>query len=190
MCDCEGFSDFSDDQNRPGMTTYQSKLKKLNFTNYESLDTPKKLEDAIFLIDFDKDRLSVGKQNDKIYHIFYDGKPLRVATKAFSGIIKRSKVFAREKKIKAKDSMVSEQLWHVINRIIQLVRIEELKSKKLCDFLEPYCVYFDPDERVVLTIFEDCVIAFDQVVKTEEGKNIKEFRIIGQVVESRIAIPS
>ena len=68
--------------------------------------------------------------------------------------------------------------------IKQLVRIEELKSKKYIEFLEPYCVYFDPDERVAMNHIcysEDCVIAFDQIEMTEEGKNYKDFRIIGQV---------
>ena len=109
MCDCIDSSDFSDDQKRPLYSAHESKLKKMKFTNYETY-SEKKLECAIFLIDFDADKLSIGKQNNNVYQIFYDGKSFMVATKAFSGIIKRSKVFAREKKIKTKDPIVSHQL--------------------------------------------------------------------------------
>ena len=132
MCDCEDSSDFSDDQNRPMYAPYESKkLKKLNFSNYDTYDiNEKKIECAIFLIDFDVEKILVVSQDDSIYQIFNDGKPFRVAKKTFSGIIKRSKVFAGEKKTKVKDPMVSKQLWEVMCRIIQLIRIEEMKKIK------------------------------------------------------------
>ena len=100
-------------------------------TNYDTYDiNEKKLECAIFLIGFDVEKISVVSQNDNIYQIFYVGKPFRVATKAFYGIIKRSKVFATERKIKVKDPVVSKQLWELMCHIMQLVRIEEMKKIK------------------------------------------------------------
>ena len=108
MCDCEDSSDFSDDQKRPSVTRFGSELKKLNFTNYEA---EKYLEDAAFLVDFDEIKLKVEKEDTNTYNIFYDNKPLRIATKAFSVLIKKSKEFPREKKIMVKDIMVNQQLW-------------------------------------------------------------------------------
>ena len=192
MCDCDDSSDFSDDQNRALYSCHEKKLRKLNFTNYESYDlNEKKLECAVFLIDFDAEKLSVGKQNDNIYQIFYDGKPFRIATKAFSAIVKKSKVFAREKKIKVKDPMISNQLWCVMYHIERLVRIEEVKiNNEWINFLEPFCVYFEPDKRFALNHIhysEDCVIAFDQVVKTKEGKRRRDYRLMGQVIDCQVA---
>ena len=86
MCDSKDSSDFSDDQKRPSVTRFESKLKKLNFTNYEA---EKYLEDAAFLVDFDETKLKVEKEDANMYNIFYDNRPLSLASKAFSVLIKK-----------------------------------------------------------------------------------------------------
>ena len=75
----------------------------------------KNLDYITFLTDFDKDKLTLKRNeiNEQNYDILYDSKPFRIAPKAFGGIVKRSKYFKQEKKIKIKDPMVSMQLWHV-----------------------------------------------------------------------------
>ena len=192
MCDCEDSSDFSDDQKRPSVTYFESKMKQLNFSNYEC-SGKKSLEDAIFLIDFDDKKLTVEKENDVTYNILYDGKPLRVATKVFSLLIKKSKEFPKEKRIKVKDPMVSHQLWHVFWAIETAVRVAELENKNYLYYVKPYSVYFDPDERCFLNHIyycEDCVIAFDQAIILAERAKSKNVRVVSQVIDCKVAVPS
>ena len=115
-------------------------MTPLNFRIYEQLAKQKGIEknlDCItFLTDFDKDKLTLKRNeiNVQNYDILYNGKPFRIAPKAFSGIVKRSKCFKREKKVKIKDPVVSMQLWHVFHTIEELVRLDQPKRKNFVGF--------------------------------------------------------
>ena len=180
-------------------------MTPLNFRIYEQLAKQKGIEknlDCItFLTDFDKDKLTLKRNeiNVQNYDILYNGKPFRIAPKAFSGIVKRSKCFKREKKVKIKDPVVSMQLWHVSHHR-RTGKIRSAKKEKFCWFLESYYTSINCDERLApkhLYYFEDGIIAFDQVINTDKDclicsklKCSREYRITSELISCSALIPS
>ena len=100
-----GSSDEEASEARNVVANTDCKLKPLGFTYYEICGDKKELEVAIPISQFDPAKLSLSENdvNENNYDIWYDGHRLRVLFKAFSGIVKRSNVFEREKYIKIKD---------------------------------------------------------------------------------------
>ena len=174
MCDCYDSSDYSSDDGRNLIRDSESKLVPLNFTNYEKYGFHEKLLDAgVYLTDIDEDKLFIKRSdfNDNNFEILYDGKPFKVYIRAFTGIIKRSKYFSREKNFKVKDPMVSSLLWDLFHNIQTLVRVEMQKNDKFYWFPEPYRVWIDCDERLApknMCYFEETAVAFDQVIQTDD----------------------
>ena len=109
----------------------------LNFTTYELCGYTKQIELGIHLEDFDYSKLSVAKcEVSNNLHVLYDGKAFRIFIKDFSGIVKRSRRFRREKHIKVKDSCVSRLLREIFWNIEELVRKYVIAEKQFCWFTE------------------------------------------------------
>ena len=117
MCDFLEYSSCSSDEetnkNEEKVVADRTcQLVPLNFTTYEMCGVTKQLELDINLQDFDSSKLSIARCEDSNnLHVLYDGKKFRIYLKAFSGIVKRSKCFRREKHINVRDSCISRLLW-------------------------------------------------------------------------------
>ena len=76
------------------MADISHKLTPLSFTYYETCGDKKELELAVPISEFDHTKVMLAQcqKNPNNYNILYDGHRFRVFLKAFSGIIKRSRV--------------------------------------------------------------------------------------------------
>ena len=121
-----GSSDEEATQIRNTMVDISYKLTPLGFTYYETCGDKKDLKLAVF--DPQKVTLAPCEINPNNYKILHDGHKLRVLLKAFSGIIKRSRVFNREICVKIKDiaqNKMFSEICHVIS-----TRLQELYQQK------------------------------------------------------------
>ena len=118
---------------------------------------------AIPISQFDPAKLSITENdiNENNYDIWYEEHKQRVVFKAFSGIVKRSNVFEREKYIKIKDISQQKLFWEICHTIAHKLEkaYHEKKFKKFCfytDCSKPFINFCD--ERLAtrkMHYFED-----------------------------------
>ena len=94
-------SDSEASEPRNTISNIMYKLEKLNFTHDFGDSNLKEVD----IMHFNPWKLTVRRNiiNPSNWDIFYDNKILILKLKAFSGIVKRSKVFPREKYVKITD---------------------------------------------------------------------------------------
>ena len=156
----------------------------------------KQVELGVQLTQFDNSKLSVVKdeQYPNNFNIFYDGHKFCLFLKAFPGIVKRSKYFAREKHLKNKDRCQSrllwEELWNIAEKVMEIVS----KEDKFCCFIEWYRIWVNfCDKRLAakhIYYFEQASVAVDRVVMIEESEHSKEFRLSAEMIDVYVLWPS
>ena len=193
MCDCEISTDFSNEQKRLAVVNEFAKLTPLKFSNYEKYGHHKKLaENSVYLSYFDKNKLSIKRNqlNEANYDILYDDEPFRIALKSLSGVVKESKYFDDEKNIKViRNPFSSKQLCSVFHAIKELVRNDQGQNN--CWFLDCYKVIIDSDTELLsrcLYYFKDAITAFDQVIQRDNDSWAKDYRIICNLIESKVKL--
>ena len=120
-----GSSDEEALQVRNAIADISYELKPLNFAYYETCGDRKDLHLGIPISEFEPSKVSIRKNeiNPNNFDVLYDGHKFRLNFKAFSGIVKRSAVFEREKYINIKDTCLSKVFWEICHTIT--TRIEE-----------------------------------------------------------------
>ena len=172
MSDYSDYSSGSSDEQatkKNAMADISHKLTPLSFTYYETCGDKKELELAVPISEFDHTKVTLAQRekNPNNYNILYDGHRFRVFLKAFSGIIKRSRVFEREICVKIKDIAQNELFWeicHVISTRLQEI-YQQKKSDKFCCYVEWYRIFANYcDERLPRRkehYLEDTTVALD-----------------------------
>ena len=83
------------------------------------------------------------------------------------------------------------KLCSVFHAIKELVRNDQGQNN--CWFLECYNVTIDSDRELLsrcLYYFEDIIIAFDQVIQIDNDSRAKVYRIICNLIESKVKLSS
>ena len=189
-----GSSDEEASEARNVVANTDCKLKPLGFTYYEICGDKKELEVAIPISQFDPAKLSLSENdvNENNYDIWYDGHRLRVLFKAFSGIVKRSNVFEREKYIKNKDVSQQKLFWeicHTISRKLEKA-YQEKKFENFCCYID-WCKLFINfcDERLArrkLHYFEDVCVALDRICLIDDDAWTRNYRLISEIVDGKV----
>ena len=165
-----GSSDEEACEVRNAVANTDYKLKPLGFTYYETCVDRKHLDIAIPIREIDPKKLSISenKINENNYDIWYEGHKLRVLFKAFSGLVKRSNVFEREKYIKIKDisqQKLYREICHTISAKLQQA-YHEKKYEKFCFYIDWHKLFINfCDERLArrkIHYFEDVCVALDR----------------------------
>ena len=135
-----GSSDEEASQTRNVIADIVYELMPLNFTCYEICGDKKDLHLAVGINEFEPSKVTLRKNeiNPNNFDILYDGHRFRLKFKAFSGIVKRSEIFDREKYIKIKDACLSRIFWEICHTITTRLEEEYQKQKheKFCCFIE------------------------------------------------------
>ena len=188
-----GSSDEEASQTRNVIADIAYDLKPLNFTCYETRGDKKDLHLAVAINEFEPPKVTLRKNeiNPNNFDILYDGHRFRLKFKAFSGIVKRSDVFEREKYVKIKDACLSRIFWEVCHTITTRLEEEYQKQKheKFCCFVE-WCKVFINfiDERPArrkMHYFEDVCVALDRVCLTDDAKWSRQYRLVCEMISAK-----
>ena len=201
ITDMSDYSDYSSrscdeetTKTRNTMANISCKLTPLSFSYYETCGDKKELELAIPISEFDPTKVTLAqcKLNPNNYDILYDGHRFRVFLKAFSEIIKRSRVFEREICVKIKDIAQNKLIWeicHVISTILQEL-YQQKKSDKFCCYIEWYRIFVNNcDERLArrkVHYFEDTTVALDRVVMIDDNAWTNQYRLVSEMIDTKV----
>ena len=154
-------------------------LKPLNFAtpdlNYEKL--------AVEITKILPSQLSVKRNEENHYNldILYNEKPFVLKLKSFSGIIKRSREFKREKYCKIMDRCLNVMIWEVCNAACRMIREKEKAEKgkemRYCWFLDWSRVFVNNlvgrPKMKRIHYFEDVCILIDKATfVAHDGKDL------------------
>ena len=158
----------------------------------------KELELAVPISEFDHTKVTLAQceKNPNNYNILYDGHRFRVFLKAFSGIIKRSRIFEREICVKIKDIAQNKLFWeicHVISSRLQEI-YQQKKSDKFCCYIKWYRIFANYcDKRLArrkIHYFEDTTVALDRVVMIDEDAWTNQYRLVSEMINTKVLKPS
>ena len=162
-----GSSDEEASQSRNTIARIMYKLKPLNFSANYCSDVD---EIGIDIMSFDPSRLTIKRNeiNPCNWDALYDNKLLVLKLKSFSGILKRSQEFSREKYVKIKDRCLNKLIWEICCTICNIINLRELREKGedkrygcwFADYARVFMNYLDGRPRMRKThYFEDVCIA-------------------------------
>ena len=180
------------------MADISHKLTCLSFTYYETCGDKKELELAVSISEFDHMKVTLAQceKNPNNYNSLYDGHRFRVFLKAFSGIIKRSRVFEREICVLIKDIAQNKLSWEICHNIS--TRLQEIyqqkKSGKFCCYIEWYRIFTNYcDERQTrrkVHYFEDTTVALDRIVMIDEDTWTNRYRLVSEMIDTKVLKPT
>ena len=125
-----GSSDVEASKARNAIENISYELKPLSFSGYK-FDHKDPNDLGVEITKFDPSKLFVkrNEENPCNWDIFYHGNVFILKLKSFSGIIKRSREFEREKYVKVKDRCLNKIIWEVCNQVCNMIRIREQAEK-------------------------------------------------------------
>ena len=183
-------SGFSDEE----ASDIECKLKPLAFMFYKTCGDTRDLDVAIPISEFNPAKLSLSENeiNENNYDIKYEGHKLRVLLKAFSGLVKRSNVFEREKYIKIKDVSQRKLFWEICHEISAKLQqaYHEKRYEKFCFYNDWHKLFINfCDERLArrkMHYFEDVCVALDRICLIDEDAYSRHYRLISEMVDGKV----
>ena len=89
-------------------------LKDLTFTSYDNDLNDQKI---VWILDFDKSKVSIEGKDDNSFKVLYNNKPFFVNIKVFWAVIKKGKHLTKHKYIEVKNPLASLELRNVFSSI-------------------------------------------------------------------------
>ena len=193
-----GSSDAEASETRNAMADINSKLKELTFNyscgNCGNACKTDPREVGVEITSFNSSKITIrrNEQNPCDGNIFYDDRLFVLKLKSFSGIIKRSRKFRREKYVKIKDKCVSKMLWQVNNIICHIIGAQERAEKGKQNYSwfnewnKVFLNFLDGRPRMRKThYFEDvCIAITGATCLNNKGPDL-EFRLNSEIVAAK-----
>ena len=188
-----GSSDEEASLARNAIADISYELKPLNFTCYDTCGDKKDLYLRIPISEFKLSKVLMRKNeiNPNNVDILYDGHKFSLNFKAFSGLVKRSPVFERERYVKIKDVCLSKMFWEDCHTITTRLE-EEYQKQKLemfCCYIEWYKIFINfIDERLArrrMHYFEDVCVALDRICLIGDKAWTRQYRLVCEMISAK-----
>ena len=112
--------------------------------------------------------------------------------KAFSGLIKRSNVFERERYIKIKDVSQRKLFWEICHTLSAKLQqaYHDKKFTKFCFYIDWHKLFINfCDERLArrkMHYFEDVCVALDRICLIDEDSISRQYRLVSEMIDGKV----